>query len=193
MNNHLNKILNNFKSASNVLIYPTLILDIDKKVIFVNATLKKIIKKANLNPYNIDINSILKINNCSIKLGKKQLRSKAIIFFQSEQHKIIYIPIISDVDGYIGNVIVLINNRLSVNHLSIGHNPIFSKHRKKNREKRLLFNGERYESLKEILEKIEKGFILTALNKTNSKSEAIKLLGVSRRTFYYKMRKYGLE
>lgn len=191
--NNLNKILNNFKSVSNVLIYPTLILDVDKKVIFVNATLKKIIKKANLNPLDIDINSILKINNCSIKLGKKQLKSKAITFFQSEQHKIIYIPIISDVDGYIGNVLVLTNNRLSVNHLAIEPNSILSKHKKKNKEKRLLFNGERYESLKEILGKIEKELILTALNKTNSKSEAIKLLGVSRRTFYYKTRKYGLE
>ncbi len=46
--------------------------------------------------------------------------------------------------------------------------------------------------LTENLEKFEKSIIETAIKKTKNKTEAIRLLGVSRRTFYTKIKKYNL-
>jgi len=47
--------------------------------------------------------------------------------------------------------------------------------------------------LDELLEKVEREAIALALRRAgNNRSEAIRLLGISRRAFYYKLRKYGL-
>ncbi len=55
--------------------------------------------------------------------------------------------------------------------------------------KRLVYNGTKYKKLKHILGAIETEIITEALEKTGNKSEAIQLLGVSRRTFYHKIKK----
>lgn len=55
--------------------------------------------------------------------------------------------------------------------------------------KQLVYNGTKYEKLNDILGAIETEIITEALEKTDNKSEAIQLLGLSRRTFYHKIKK----
>ncbi|UMZ74693.1 sigma-54 interaction domain-containing protein [Natranaerofaba carboxydovora] len=47
-------------------------------------------------------------------------------------------------------------------------------------------------NLKDMLEKYEKELITKALEETDNKSQAIKILGISRRAFYQKLKKYDL-
>jgi transcriptional regulator with PAS, ATPase and Fis domain len=47
-------------------------------------------------------------------------------------------------------------------------------------------------TLASILRQVEKDLIKDALEKSGSKTEAIKKLGISRRSFYLKIREYGL-
>jgi transcriptional regulator with PAS, ATPase and Fis domain len=44
-----------------------------------------------------------------------------------------------------------------------------------------------------ILKEVERNLMKLAIRKSESKSEAIKLLGISRRAFYYKLREYKLD
>lgn len=47
--------------------------------------------------------------------------------------------------------------------------------------------------LSSIMKEVERNLMKLAIHKSGSKSEAIKLLGISRRAFYYKLREYKLE
>jgi len=47
--------------------------------------------------------------------------------------------------------------------------------------------------LSEMMTKIEKDYLLSVINKTNNKTKAAKILGISIRSLYYKLEKYGIE
>ncbi|OLN30969.1 Transcriptional regulator BkdR of isoleucine and valine catabolism operon [Desulfosporosinus metallidurans] len=47
--------------------------------------------------------------------------------------------------------------------------------------------------VKEILGRVEKELILSALATYNNRTNAMKALGISRRAFYDKLRRYGIE
>jgi transcriptional regulator with PAS, ATPase and Fis domain len=48
--------------------------------------------------------------------------------------------------------------------------------------------------LREIVARVEKELILSALeNNNNNRTKAMKILGISRRAFYDKLRRYGIE
>ena len=47
--------------------------------------------------------------------------------------------------------------------------------------------------LSEIIQRVEEAVIREALQKAKNKSEAIRMLGISRRTFYTKIKQYNLE
>ncbi|MCL5277435.1 MAG: hypothetical protein M1517_06665 [Deltaproteobacteria bacterium] len=53
----------------------------------------------------------------------------------------------------------------------------------------LVYNGTQYRKLKHVLDAVETATPGQAVSKTSSKSEAIQLLGLSRRTFYHKIKK----
>ncbi len=53
----------------------------------------------------------------------------------------------------------------------------------------LVYNGTQYRKLKHVLDAVETEIITEAVSKTRSKSEAIRLLGLLRRTFYHKFKK----
>ena len=48
-------------------------------------------------------------------------------------------------------------------------------------------------NLKEMTERLEKDLILRALRKCRTKSEAIDMLGISRSSFYDKLREYEID
>jgi transcriptional regulator with PAS, ATPase and Fis domain len=54
-------------------------------------------------------------------------------------------------------------------------------------------NDEMNHTLPVVVQQLEKELIMKALEKSGSKTEAIKALGISRRTFYIKIKQYGLE
>jgi transcriptional regulator with PAS, ATPase and Fis domain len=53
--------------------------------------------------------------------------------------------------------------------------------------------GENTTNLKKLTEEIEKNTMMQVLKKCGSKTEAIKQLGISRRSFYEKLKKYSIE
>jgi DNA-binding NtrC family response regulator len=48
-------------------------------------------------------------------------------------------------------------------------------------------------NLAQAVRELEQKMISDVLSITTNKSEAIKMLGISRRTFYLKLKEYGLE
>jgi transcriptional regulator with PAS, ATPase and Fis domain len=54
-------------------------------------------------------------------------------------------------------------------------------------------NIEMSHTLPSVVERVEKELIKQVLDNTTNRSEAIKKLGISRRTFYIKIKQYGLE
>jgi transcriptional regulator with PAS, ATPase and Fis domain len=53
--------------------------------------------------------------------------------------------------------------------------------------------GEKNKLLNTILQQVERNLIKKVLERSVSRTEAIKTLGVSRRTFYAKIKQYGLD
>ena len=67
--------------------------------------------------------------------------------------------------------------------------------RKKNRQSDLsyLIGADRKSLLATVLRQVERNLIRKVLERSKTKTEAIKTLGISRRTFYAKIKEYGLD
>ena len=67
--------------------------------------------------------------------------------------------------------------------------------RKKNRQSDLSYfmGADRKSLLSSVLQQVERNLIKKVLERSKTKTEAIKTLGISRRTFYAKIKEYGLD
>ncbi|MBW2113156.1 MAG: hypothetical protein JRH00_17375 [Deltaproteobacteria bacterium] len=54
-------------------------------------------------------------------------------------------------------------------------------------------SGDRKSLLTTVLQQVERNLIKKVLERSKTKTEAIKTLGISRRTFYAKIKQYDLE
>ncbi len=189
---NFNKLFNNFTLLINSIVAPAFVFDGDNRIVKMNTPLTSIMKKANMHTGDINIDTILKVNGCNMKIKKEHLRKNGITVMKYGQRRVIHVAITSDRRAYCGGIMIIAgkqSRRYSVTGRSF---PVLSKQGIENKDKQLFYKGKRYNGLKDILNKIEKEFIQQTLNLTNNRSEAITVLGVSRRTFYYKIRKYRL-
>lgn len=189
--NKYNKILNNCILIINNLICPACIYDLSDRIIQVNTPLLSIVKKANIDVHDMDVHKVLEISN--IKTGKNRdlLTSDSLILTRNGQKRILTLPVLSGDHSYCGGIMVIFGKPIKQDFIHSTFASVLSKG-DGNGKGELIYNGGRYKGLKEILNTIEKEFIRDTLNRTKNRSEAIKLLGVSRRTFYYKIQKYDL-
>ena len=171
--------------------YPAFLFDSSERIIKMNVPLKRIIKEAKADTGDMNILNVLKMNGCDIKFKKEQLRRNGISVLKYKNERVMHISLVAENDLYIGGIIVIIKDV---------HDdpppgtiiPVFAKRNGRNGKNGFSHSSSTSKKLKDVLNTIEKDFIQQTLNETNNRSEAIKRLGVSRRTFYYKIRKYDL-
>lgn len=170
--------------------HPAFSFDAQEKIQEINGPLKQVIETLNVDFDNLSIHSILKLNGCNVKFKKKQWCKDGILVLKRKHLQLVHISIRSGRDVYAGGIIIMAQDGRddpSFNGLEAVHETALmaAAGRGKN-------SGAKSGKLRDVLNTIEKTFIQQTLNQTQNRSEAIKLLGVSRRTFYYKIRKYNL-
>ena len=190
MNNY-RKLFEKFFLLLSSFSYPAFLFDANDRIIEMNVPLKRIIKKANTNTDEVDIRKVLKMSGCDIKFKKEQLSKDGISVLKYKNHRVMHISLLAENDSYVGGIMIIINDVHHDPQLGIV-NPAFGMKLRRNGKTGFTHSSSTSKKLKDVLNNIEKGFIERTLNETNNRSEAIKQLGVSRRTFYYKMRKYDL-
>ncbi|MCL4467537.1 MAG: hypothetical protein M1591_01205 [Deltaproteobacteria bacterium] len=190
MNNY-RKLFEKFFLLLSSFSYPAFLFDANDRIIEMNVPLKRIIKKANTSTDDVNIRNVLKMNGCDINFKKEQLCKDGISVLKYKNHRIMHISLLAENDSYAGGIMIMISDVHHDPPLSIG-SPSFGMKHRRNVKTGFPHSSSTSKKLKEVLNNIEKDFIERTLNETNNRSEAIKRLGVSRRTFYYKMRKYDL-
>ncbi len=170
---------------------PAFISDSHERIIRMNIPLRRIVEKVNVKITDLDVEKVLKINGFNMKFKKERLSTEGISVLKFKSQRLIHISILTKDDLYIGSLMVIINKKhrypLLSEFYSVSRLDILENDKTGNSK-----NNLKYKNLKDVLSSIEKEFIQLTLDETNNRSEAIKLLGVSRRTFYYKIRKYKL-
>jgi transcriptional regulator with PAS, ATPase and Fis domain len=190
MNNY-KKLLEKFFLLLSSFSYPAFIFDSHERIIKMNPPLKRIIEKTDTRIREIKVNTVLRMNGFDIKFKKVQLSRDGISVLKHKNQKVMHISMLTENDLYVGGMMVIINNN--------NHNSLFDTFSSssgmgnmRNGKTGFLSLGSKSGKLRDVLNNIEKIFIQQTLRETNNRSEAIKRLGVSRRTFYYKIRKYKL-
>ena len=171
--------------------YPAFIFDASERIIEMNVPLRRIIKEAHADTGDMNILNVLKINGCDIKFKKEQLYRKGISVLKYKNERVMHISLVAENDLYIGGIMVIIKD-VHDDPPPGPMIPAFIKRNGQNGRNGFLHSSSTSKKLKDVLNTVEKDFIRQTLNETNNRSEAIKRLGVSRRTFYYKIRKYDL-
>ncbi len=170
--------------------YPAFLFDAQEKIREINGPLKQVIETFNVNFNDLNIHSILKLNGCNVKFKKKQWCKDGILVLKDKHRRLVHISIRSARDLYAGGIIIMAQDGggdPSFNGTGAVHETALMSAAGKGKN-----SGAKSGKLRDVLNTIEKTFIQQTLNQTQNRSEAIKLLGVSRRTFYYKIRKYHL-
>jgi transcriptional regulator with PAS, ATPase and Fis domain len=189
--NDYKKLLERFFLLLSSISYPAFISDPNGRIIRMNIPLKRIVEKVNIKITDLDVDKILKINDFNIKFKKEHLSTDGIPVLKFKSQRLMHISILTEDDLYVGSLMVIINKKhqypLLSEFYSVSKLDILDNGKAGNSK-----NNLKSRKLKDVLNSIEREFIQLTLNETNNRSEAIKLLGVSRRTFYYKIRKYKL-
>ncbi len=190
MNNY-KKLFKKFFLLLSSFSYPAFLFDANDRIIEMNVPLKRIVKKANTSTGDVNIRKVLKMNGCDIKFKREQLCKDGISVLKYKNDRVMHISLLAENDLYVGGIMIIIKE---VRHdLPLdAWNPSFGMKHRRNGKGGFSHTSSTSKKLKDVLNNIEKDFIERTLSETNNRSEAIKRLGVSRRTFYYKMRKYDL-
>lgn len=170
--------------------HPTFVFDSEGKIIRVNSTLERILKKSHIRMTNTNIEGLLKLNGINANLKKFQFCKRKISLYKYKDKKLIHFSLLTKNNEYNGGVIIIMDKKFQ--HFFMNWYEILDLKYIDSLAKKLSLIGGGTIHLKELLDDIEKITIIQILKKTNNKSEAIKSLGVSRRTFYYKLKKYKL-
>ena len=171
--------------------YPAFLFDASDRIIEMNVPLKRIIKKVNPSADDVNIRKVLKMNGCDIQFKKEQLSKDRISVLRYKNKRVMHISLLAGNDLYIGGIMVIIED-VHRDPPLVSLDPAFGMGIRGNGKNGFLHPSLTSRKLKDVLNTIEKDFIQQTFNETNNRSEAIKRLGVSRRTFYYKIRKYDL-
>ncbi len=190
MNNY-RKLFEKFFLLLSSFSYPAFLFDANDRIIEMNVPLKRIIKRANISTDDVNIRKVLKMNGCDIKFKKEQLCKDGISVLKYKNHRVMHISLLAENDSYVGGIMIIINDVYHDPPMGLW-NPASGMRHRRNGKTGFSHSSSTSKKLKDVLNNIEKDFIERTLNETNNRSEAIKQLGVSRRTFYYKMRKYDL-
>ncbi len=190
--NDYKKLLKKFFLLLTSISCPAFISDSNERIVKMNIPLKRIVEKVDAKIDYMDVDKILKINGFNIRFKKDRLSTDGISVMRFKHKRLIRISILTKDDLCVGSLMVIINKKhhypLLSEFYAISKLDGLDNGKTGNNSKSNL----KSKKLKDVLNSIEREFIQLTLNETNNRSEAIKLLGVSRRTFYYKIRKYKL-
>ncbi|MGC8756073.1 MAG: helix-turn-helix domain-containing protein [bacterium] len=170
--------------------YPSFVFDADERILKVNSTLKRIIRKLHVDIADVNVDKLLKLNGVKCRFNKQQIRKKRIYMLKYRDKKVVYLTLLTKDNRYKGGIVIIMDRRFQ--DLFIDWYEILnSEHIGYIAKKINIMDGGSIQ-LRKFLNEVEKSVMVQVIKKTNNKSEAIKLLGISRRTFYYKLKKYKL-
>ncbi len=184
-------LFKNYSLLLRSLRHPAFLVDAKEKVREINAPLRQVIIAMHGAVDDLDIHTILKLNGYHAKFKIAQWQENGISVLKHNHVQVMHVSIMGDSSAYAGGIVVILRDGLTDTLFyetnAVQENVLLNRESRGGR-----YAGAKTGTLKDVLNTIEKTFIQQTLNQTQNRSEAIRLLGVSRRTFYYKIRKYRL-
>jgi DNA-binding protein Fis len=190
--NNYKEVFENSFCLIESLSYPTFIFDSEERIIKVNGALADLIKQSKLDIAKINARKMLKINGFKGKFKKERLNREIISVLRYKDQRVLHISLLTKGNIYVGGIVVMLNKKLQRTKTKVKTESLSKLELEDYLQISLIKMNNDGLKLKEFLNNLEKELIHKTIKKTNNKSEAIKLLGLSRRTFYYKLRKYKL-